>query len=116
MTHDPQVGRPAKNLPEWMIRRADSWSTESVVIDRTSVSSSTIPAVCGNNSDSSIPAFPRFSNLNGEARSLPCCVWKWTSSFAVLLGEFRLGVEQVHLRRPAVLEQANDGLGLRREV
>src|SRR5262249_6071785 len=30
---------------------------------------------------------------------------------AVLPGEFRLGVEQVHLARAAVLEQADDGPG-----
>ena len=36
--------------------------------------------------------------------------------FAVLPGEFRFGIEQVHLARAAMLEQADDRLGLARMV
>ena len=59
--------------------------------------------------------WPCWRNWNGEASSLPVCVWKWTSSLPgyglpCRLRQLGLGVEQVHLARPAVLEQADDGL------
>ena len=66
-----------------------------------------------------MPTRPRCANLNGDAEQLARLACgsglpaRRDSGCAVLLGEFRLGVEQVHLARPAVLEQADDGLGLR---
>ena len=65
----------------WISRKAVSWSTESVDIERTSVMSSAIPAMCGTSSLSTIPDWPCGRNRNGEASRFPACVLKWISSW-----------------------------------
>ena len=64
----------------WISRKAVSWSTESVDIERTSVRSSAIPAMCGTSSLSTMPDSPCGRNLNGDASRWPACLSKWISS------------------------------------
>ena len=116
MTHDPQVGRPAWNLPEWISRRADSWSTDSVVIERTRVISSAIPAVCGQQLGELDPRLALPGELEGRGEQVARLLVEVDLQparvgLAVPLRQLGLGVEQVHLARPAVLEQADDRLG-----
>ena len=74
----------------------------------------------GNSSLTSMPLWPYLRNLNGEGSAAP--VWPLGRQVAAgqrlagVLGERRLGVERVDVRRPAVHEQVDDVLGLGREV
>ena len=67
-----------------------------------------------------MPLWPYFWNLNGDRIAAP--VFRSVrrlprrQRLAVVLVEHRLGVERVDLRRPAVHEQVDDVLRLRREV
>ena len=78
-----------------------------------------MPAVCGSNSQSSMPARPCLVNLNGEPSTLPLLLVEVRFQLAggirlaVVFVELGLGIEEVHLARPAVLEQADHALGPR---
>ena len=82
--------------------------------------SSMCAAVFANSSLTSMPRLPYCWNVNGDriaapvlrsVRRLPV-----GQRLAVVLVEQRLGVERIDLRRPAVHEQVDDVLRLRREV
>ena len=70
-SHEPSVGSPARKRPVWIIRSADSWSTDPVVNganqgyvvgNRTGV---------GHSSDNSMPHCPRGRNSQGAPSTLP---------------------------------------------
>src|SRR5579863_5305590 len=63
--HEPSDGRPGCDFPVFMNQIDDSWPLISVCIERTTQMSSTILAVCGNSSDSSVPQWPCFAKRNG---------------------------------------------------
>jgi hypothetical protein len=70
--HEPTVGRPRSiELPLPQSRSAAPWQGVSVCIERMSVISSTIFAVWGRHSESSIPAAPCLRNSNGVPRIAP---------------------------------------------
>ncbi len=107
---------------------AGSWLIASVCIERMMQMSSTMLAVCGKSSLSDAPLWPCRANLkiDGATGKLfwpeVIVVIRWPirtesgSSIPRRLGDRRLVVEQIHLRRCARLEQVDDPLGLRREM
>ena len=100
----------------WISRSAVSWSTESVVIERTSVRSSTIPASVRQQLAEHHPRLavrPEPERRGQQVARLLVEVDLELAGIrlAVMLRQLGLGVEQVHLARPAVLEQADDRLG-----
>ena len=58
MVQAPKLGRPNCWEPVFIMIWAGAWLKASVCIDLINVMSSTTPARCGSNSDSSIPFFP----------------------------------------------------------
>ena len=122
------LGRPASWAPVMKNVTAGSWLIASVCIDLMKHSSSATRAVCGNSSLSQAPRLavlrePEPRRRDGETRlprghagePLP-----HPNGVGQLgrpqIGQSRLIVEQVHLRRPARLEEIDDPLGPRPEV
>ena len=101
-------------------RNDGSWFGTSACIERMTQMSSMCLAVCAKSSLTSRPHWPYFWNLNGEGNAAP--VRRSVRRFAVGSGlpayfvERRLGVERIDLARPAVGEDVDDALRLRREV
>src|ERR1043166_3405554 len=69
VTHEPSAGRPGCDLPVFMNQIDGSCPLMSVCIERISVTSSTMLAKCGSNSDTSIPHWPCFWNFQGLPNS-----------------------------------------------
>ena len=120
MSQAPIDGRPTCVCPVFIISIDGSWFGMSVYTERTKQMSSAQPPTCGNSSLTSMPDWPYFLNVNGErikraglplGRDRPA-----GQRLAVILVEHRLGIEAVHLREPAVHEQEDDVLRLRRVV
>ena len=57
---------PATIRPEFRACTDCTWLFTPVVIDRTTQMSSTTPAVCGSNSETSVPLPPCLANFHGE--------------------------------------------------
>ena len=74
--------------------------------------------ISGKISLTSMPDCPHLWNLNGDLKSAPGFAVGLEPGrlLAVPLRQFGLGVERIDLRRPAVHEQVDDVLRLRREV
>src|SRR5687767_10618527 len=69
--HAPRLGFAIRNEPVFIITVATSWAGMSVCIDRITERLSTCAAMEGNTSLTSIPDFPYFANLNGDAIATP---------------------------------------------
>src|SRR3979409_581159 len=70
-THEPKLGRENRVDPVFMKTVATSCAGISVYIERITVRSSTSSPSLGKTSLTSIPDFPFFSNLKGEAMATP---------------------------------------------
>ena len=78
------LGRPAICDPVFMNMWAGSWLIASVVIERmTQISSATEP-ICGRSSESSVPFFPCFENLNCGPWQMSFWPWSWASCWPVV--------------------------------
>ena len=64
VTHDPMLGRIRRASPQFMRRSDGSWLGTFACIDRMTTMSSIDSAVRLKRSLTSMPLFPRFSNLN----------------------------------------------------
>src|SRR5204862_7631715 len=65
-TQLPIVGRPVTPAtPPWKYRIETSCPLNPVCIDRITQTSSTIPAACGSNSETSVPHAPCPANFHG---------------------------------------------------
>ena len=71
VSHDPMLGRMSRASPQFMRRSEGSWFGTSACIDRMTHISSIDSAVCLKSSLTSIPDFPRFSNLNIDGNAAP---------------------------------------------
>ena len=75
--------------------------------------------ICGKISLTSMPLFPHRRTRTATASGCPSCAPSSDSpraSAGRVLGQHRLGIERVHLRRPAVQEQEDDVLRFGREM
>ena len=126
MTHEPMLGRPAICEPVFMNMCAGSWLIASVVIERMMQMSSATEPMCGNSSQISAPHLPNFLKLALRAEAVQLLPLELRDllalgdalrhRLAVHLGELRLVVERLQVRRPAGHRQPDDALRLRREV
>ena len=99
--------------PVFIMTVATSCAGMSVCIERITARSSTCAAIAENTSLTSMPDFPYFANLNGDAIATPLRPGK---GLVVVLRQLGLGIPGVHLRRRALRENVNDVFRFCREV
>jgi hypothetical protein len=65
------LGRISRASPQFISSSDGSWLGTSACIERITHSSSALSATCGNSSLISMPLWPCFLNLNGDAMAAP---------------------------------------------
>src|SRR6185503_7745914 len=71
VTHEPRLGRINRASPQFMSNNDGSWLGTSACIERITAMSSMFSATCGKSSLTSMPLWPYFLNLNGDANAAP---------------------------------------------
>ena len=114
------LGRISRGSPQFISSSDGSWFGTSACIERMTQMSSMCFAVLAKSSLTSRPLWPYFWNLNGDGNAAPVLRsvrrFAGRQRLAGVLRQRRLGVERIDLRRPAVDEDVDDVLRLRREV
>ena len=120
------LGRPEMVVPVFMNVWAGSWLIASVCIERMMQRSSATEPSCGKSSHDLLPGLAELLELMLRPEAVQLLPLKLGDRLAlgerlghrlaVHLGQLRLVVERLQMRRPAGHVQPDDALGLRREV
>src|SRR5437016_1999339 len=66
VSHEPMLGRTSRASPQFISSSDGSWFGTSAYIERMTQMSSMLSAVLAKRSETSMPLFPYFWNLNGD--------------------------------------------------